>query len=177
MISPALTRVDAHRPTTIVANDHVRRVIRIDPEIVEVPVGAVVDGFGAIFQSDSIIASVNNPELADSAAILQGVWNALANGFTSDTGNVAIDKLLSRGGMASMLVTIWLIITAMTFGAVLEISGLLQRIVKSILSMVHSTGSLIAATIATCIGTNIMAADQYIAIVIPGRMYKLEFQK
>jgi len=148
------------------------------PALVTIFLGALVGGVvGAIFQSESIIAAVNKPELANSAALLQGVWEAIANGYTSNTGNASVDKLLTRGGMSSMLVTIWLIITAMTFGAVLETTGLIQRLVKSILSLVNSTGSLIAATIATCIGTNIVAADQYIAIVIPGRMYKLEFQK
>ncbi len=148
------------------------------PAMVTIFIGALVGGLvGAIFQSENIIASVNKPDLANSAAILQGVWEAIANGYVSNTDNANIDKLLSRGGMSSMLVTIWLIITAMTFGAVLETTGLIQRLVSSILSMVSSTGSLIAATAATCIGTNIVASDQYIAIVIPGRMYKLEFQK
>ena len=109
--------------------------------------------------------------------MLQGVWEAIAIGYKSTTGNVNIDDLLTRGGMASMLNTIWLIITAMTFGSVLETTGIIQRLVRSILSLVKSTGSMIAATVATCIGTNIVAGDQYIAIVIPGRMYKLEFEK
>ena len=76
-----------------------------------------------------------------------------------------------------MLNTIWLIITALSFGAVLEHTGLLQRIVSSILGMVRSTGSLIASTVVTCIGCNILTADQYMAIVLPGRMYKVEFEK
>ena len=148
------------------------------PALATIFVGALVGGiFGVIFQTDLIIATVNQPDLPNSAALLKGVWVALANGYTSHTGNEAIDNLLTRGGMSSMLVTLWLIITAMAFGSVLETTGLLQRIVNSILSLVKSTGSLIAATVVTCIGTNIMAGDQYIAIVIPGRMYKLEFQK
>jgi len=148
------------------------------PALATIFIGSLVGGVvGAIFQSEVILATVNKPELSNGAALLQGVWDALANGYKSNTGHTAIDELLSRGGMSSMLVTIWLIITAMVFGAVLETAGLLQRLVKSILSMVNSTGSMIAATIGTCIGTNILAADQYIAIVIPGRMYKLEFQR
>ena len=76
-----------------------------------------------------------------------------------------------------MMITVWLILSAMTFGAVMETTGKLQRIVNALLSMVHSTGSLILTTIATCIGTNILAADQYIAIVLPGRMYRAEFAR
>ncbi|PCJ50612.1 MAG: Na+/H+ antiporter NhaC [Gammaproteobacteria bacterium] len=148
------------------------------PALVTIFLGALVGGLvGAIFQSENIIATVNKPQLANSAALLQGVWEAIAIGYKSTTGNVNIDDLLTRGGMASMLNTIWLIITAMTFGSVLETTGIIQRLVRSILSLVKSTGSMIAATVATCIGTNIVAGDQYIAIVIPGRMYKLEFEK
>jgi len=148
------------------------------PALVTIFLGALIGGvFGAIFQSESIISAVNKPELPNAAALLQGTWDVIANGYKSATGNAEIDGLLTRGGMSSMLVTVWLIITAMTFGSVMEVAGLLQRITKSILSLVHSTGSLIAATVVTCIGTNIFTADQYIAIVLPGRMFKLEYQK
>ncbi|MDQ7049481.1 MAG: Na+/H+ antiporter NhaC family protein [Enterobacterales bacterium] len=105
------------------------------------------------------------------------IWRAMFEGYQSNSGNAAVDKLLSRGGMWNMMNTIWLILTALTFGAVLETIGLLQRIVASILSLVKGTGSLIGAVIGTCITTNIIAADQYIAIVLPGRMYKAEFKR
>jgi len=94
-----------------------------------------------------------------------------------DSGVPMVDDLLSRGGMVSMLNTIWLVICALTFGAVLETIGLLDKIVEYILTYVKTTGSLIVATITTCIGINIIAADQYIAIVIPGRMYRAEFAR
>jgi NhaC family Na+:H+ antiporter len=79
--------------------------------------------------------------------------------------------------MSGMLNTTWLIICALMFGAVMEKVGLLKVIVSSILKLAKSTGSLIASTIATCIGTNLIAADQYMAIVMPGRMYKEEYEK
>jgi len=108
---------------------------------------------------------------------IDAVWRALFEGYHSDTGDAAVDDLLTRGGMVNMLNTIWLILSAMTFGAVLETIGLLQRLVESILGMARSTGSLIASVLATCIGTNIIAADQYIAIVLPGRMFRAEFKR
>jgi len=148
------------------------------PALATIFIGALIGGvFGVIFQPERIIASVNNPELSNFAALLQGTWKAMADGYVSNTGNGVIDDLLSRGGMSSMLVTLWLIMTAMAFGSVMERVGMLQRVVKSILSLVHSTGSLIAATVGTCIGANIITSDQYIAIVIPGKMYQLEYQK
>jgi NhaC family Na+:H+ antiporter len=105
------------------------------------------------------------------------ILTTAADGFESHTGNERIDKLFSRGGMASMLSTIWLIICAMVFGGMLEACGMLQRIADSILSMVRGTGSLIGAVLATCIFTNMTASDQYIAIVVPARMFKDAFRK
>lgn len=109
-------------------------------------------------------------------ALVQGVWTTFFDGFVLQSGNETLDDLMSRGGMASMLNTIWLILCAMIFGASMERVGLLQRLVDYALSFVHNTGSLIATTIVTCIGANIITSDQYIAIVLPGRMYKLEYQ-
>ena len=88
-----------------------------------------------------------------------------------------MDDLLSGGGMASMLNTIWLIFSAMMFGAVVEHIGLLRKFVQSILAFARSTGSLITSTMATCLATNILTADQYMSIVMPGRMFKEEYQR
>ena len=76
-----------------------------------------------------------------------------------------------------MLNTIWLIICAMSFGAVLERVGLLKRAVSAILIGAKSAGDMVSRTILTCFGTNLVTADQYISIVMPGRMYKEEFKK
>ena len=147
------------------------------PAIATIFIGGLLGGvFAIIFQSDKILVGVDS-DLSSTSHVLTTVWSALFDGYQSNSGNEVIDELLSRGGMSSMLNTIWLIITALSFGAVLEHTGLLQRIVSSILSMVHSTGSLIASTVVTCIGCNILTADQYMAIVLPGRMYKVEFEK
>ena len=101
----------------------------------------------------------------------------LFDGYVSNTGLEGLDDLLSRGGMSSMLNTVWLILCAMTFGSVMEQVGLLQRILSAIMDSIESTTGLIVTTVFTCIGANIMTADQYIAIVLPGRMYKLEYAK
>ena len=70
-----------------------------------------------------------------------------------------------------MLDTVWLIVSAMIFGGVMEGTGMLKRIAESIISLVNSTGSLVASTAGTCVFFNITASDQYLAIVVPGRMY------
>jgi len=93
------------------------------------------------------------------------------------TGDAIIDKLFHTSGMAGMLLTIWLILSAMTFGGVMESSGLLMRITEEIVKFAKTTGSLVASTAATCIFFNITASDQYISIVVPGRMYADTFKK
>lgn len=136
--------------------------------------GALV---AVVAQREAVLRFVGATELGVTGTLLKGAWMALFDGFTSRSGNAAIDELLSRGGMSSMLNTVWLIIMAMTFGAVMETSGMLQRIAERILGAVRGTGSLIAATLATAIGMNVLASDQYIAIVLPGRMFRAEFRR
>ena len=99
------------------------------------------------------------------------------NGYSANTGDEVLDSLLSRGGMSSMINTVWLILCAMTFGGIMEVTGLLKRILQGILVGVKSSGSLIITTLASCIGANLITADQFIAIVLPGRMLKVEYAK
>ncbi|OBB35949.1 Na+/H+ antiporter NhaC [Mycobacterium sp. 852002-51961_SCH5331710] len=108
---------------------------------------------------------------------IQAVWRAMANGFTINSGIAEIDRLLSRGGMDSMLLTIWLIIGAVTFGALLEQFGLIDRLVHPLIAAAKSTGQLYFSVFATGIGLNIVAGDQYIALVLPSRVFRLEFEK
>ncbi|WP_051083880.1 Na+/H+ antiporter NhaC [Dasania marina] len=133
--------------------------------------------FALVFQADVIYQLAGNTDIPLALALFKGVWMVLFDGFVSNTGNASIDDLLTRGGMSSMLNTVWLVLMAMIFGAVLDKVGLLARLVQGVLTSVKSTGSLIAVTIASCIGANIITADQYIAIVLPGRMYRLEFER
>jgi NhaC family Na+:H+ antiporter len=98
-------------------------------------------------------------------------------GYESVTGNVDLDKLLSKGGMDSMLTTVGLIINAMAFGGAMSRTGLLERLVEAALSRVKSAGGLITATVGTCIGTNVLAADQYLSIAIPGQMFVKSYKE
>ncbi|WP_050765801.1 Na+/H+ antiporter NhaC family protein [Synechococcus sp. PCC 7335] len=86
-----------------------------------------------------------------------------ADGFSIETGNAVIDDLFSRGGMSSMLNTIWLIITAMLFGGMLEACGMLQKLASTILAGANSAGTLVGSTVVTCLFMNATASDQYIA--------------
>ena len=113
-------------------------------------------------------------------AVVQGmapvdVLGAAFDGFKPDTGDAAVDELLARGGMMSMASTVVLVLCAMVFGGVMERTGMLRVIGSRLLALGKSSGSLIASTILTSIAMNILAADQYIAVVVPGRMYASEY--
>ena len=161
-------------PLAIVIGLVVMRVPALPALLIGALVGCV---FAVLFQRAAVIAYVAQPELGPSLALVKGAWISLFDGFKLSSGNKALDDLLSRGGMASMLPTVWLILAAMMFGAVMEATGMLQRIAATILSGVRGTGSLIGATLATAFSMNVVASDQYIAIVIPGRMFRAEFQR
>ncbi|WP_144211359.1 Na+/H+ antiporter NhaC [Shewanella donghaensis] len=131
----------------------------------------------AVFQFDNVVSYVNEDNLLPIVALIKGIWIAMFDGYVATTGDAVLDNLLSRGGMSSMVTTVWLILCAMTFGGVMEVTGSLSRLLESILGLVTGTSSLIITTLGVCIGANIITADQYIAIVLPGRMLKLEYQK
>jgi len=127
--------------------------------------------FATVFQWDAVINLAADDSLHPVAAIFKGLAAAMFLGYSADTGNQVLDSLLSKGGMESMLLTIGLIITAMAFGGAMARTGLLERLLQATLSGVKSVGGLISATVVTCLGTNLLAADQYLSVVIPGRMF------
>jgi NhaC family Na+:H+ antiporter len=109
--------------------------------------------------------------------IYQVIMQAIYGEIGVVSGNAVLDELLTSGGMAGMLDTIWLIITAMAFGGVMEASGFLQKITHTLISRVHGTGGLVTATAGTCLLTNVSASDQYLAIVVPGRMFTRAYKE
>ena len=105
--------------------------------------------------------------------VFMGLMQSIFGDISFDIGIEKLDAegLLSAGGMIGMFSTIFLIITAMIYGGVMEKAGFLKRIAQAIIEKVNSTGSLVASTAGTCVFFNITASDQYMAIVVPGRMY------
>lgn len=103
---------------------------------------------------------------------LGAIIQAAHYGFIANTGLEAVDKLLTRGGLNSMMWTVSLIICAMCLAGVLESTGLLKTLTSALVKLARNTGSLVLTTICACIGTNLVAGDQYLSIVIPGRLFK-----
>lgn len=132
-------------------------------------------GLALFFQPDGVRAMAGDAGQSGLLAMWRGVWTVLFDGYAASTGDANLDSLLSRGGMGSMLTTVWLVLAAMAFGATMEKAGILDSLVAGLLKLSRSTGGLIATTAGTCVGMNTLTGDQYIAIVLPGRMFKLEY--
>lgn len=124
--------------------------------------------FAFIFQSDVLV------KLSDSS--FQSVVNAMLTDTQIETDNEKLTKLFSSGGMKGMLWTIFLIICAMVFGGIMDAIGALAKITKALLSIASSIFGLFASTVISCLGLNAIASDQYLAIVIPGKMFKKAFE-
>ncbi|HEX3437026.1 MAG TPA: Na+/H+ antiporter NhaC family protein [Pseudacidobacterium sp.] len=139
---------------------------------------AILGGILAVFlQPQAVLRVVSDPTLPAALQHIKSIWQVMAKGYHVDTGIKEVDQLLSRGGMASMLYTLWIIIGAVTFGTLLEEFHLLSKLINPVLERARTTGRLIAAVVATAFGLNVIAADQYIALVLPVRLYRLEFEK
>ncbi len=148
------------------------------PAFPTIAIGALLGAvFAVLFQREAVLALAGVNSDHPVMQLIGGAWRALFDGYQADSGDDTMDSLLNRGGMASMLNTVWLIVCAMAFGACMERAGLLERLVEQILRAVRGPGSLVVATILTAIGVNVIASDQYIAIVLPGRLFKLEFDR
>ena len=143
------------------------------PPFTAIFLGAIAGGVLAVFVApDRVIKFADAGELPAWLALLKGVWLALASGYHSTTGFAPMDMLATRGGMDSMLNTIWLIVTALAFGGVVEKVGVLDRLITPIIRRARSDGALVASLTSSIFATNVITAAQYIAIVLPGRMFK-----
>ncbi|NOS56549.1 MAG: Na+/H+ antiporter NhaC [Cyclobacteriaceae bacterium] len=152
-------------------------IVRKVPAIPALLVGSILGGIFAIIFQPQIIAQVSGITDDPIKSAFLAVMKSLALSISIQTDNTMINELLSSGGMAGMLNTIWLILGAMIFGGVMESCGLLKRIVEEIIKWAHSTGSLVASTAVTSIFFNLTAGDQYMAIAVPGRMFADTYRK
>jgi NhaC family Na+:H+ antiporter len=154
--------------------------IRKVPASLALMLSAIFAGIvGAILQPEVMSNFLHTIGSTHSGVLgsIQGVWSAMANGFSIDTGIGEIDNLLSRGGMDSMLLTLWLIIGAVTFGMLLEEFGMLDRLIHPMINAAKHTGTLFLSVFACGFGLNIIAGDQYIALVLPSRVFRATFDE
>ena len=159
--------------STIKANFFIHPILLLPPVLVIVMV---------IFKIPPLPALLGGTLLGGIFAVvtqsksLGDVIQAAHSGYVSDTGVAMVDELLSRGGLLSMMETVALIICALSFGGIMEKTGMLRVLAGALLKYVKRTGTLVTTVVFSCIAMNILAADQYIAIVVPGRMFKSAFE-
>jgi NhaC family Na+:H+ antiporter len=139
---------------------------------------ALFSGVLASFTQPEVVkAFVDKPGQGPVLNGIEAIYKSMATGHVAHSSNETINALFSRGGMASMLTTVWLILGALSFAAIMERAGFIDRLLQPLVHRARSDGRLIAATGLTCIGLNVIAGDQYVADVLPSRAFRAEYAR
>ena len=146
-------------------------VIRKTPAIPALLSGILLASIFAVIFQEEIIKDLSKSHVLNFNSYYIAIINSMSREISITTNNDTINSLLISGGMAGMLNTIWLIICGMTFGGIMEKTKLLQILATPIIRNIKSTGSLVSTTAGTCIFFNITTSDQYLSIIVPGRMF------
>ena len=151
-------------------------IVKKTPPLIALLAGTLLGGVVALIFQPSLVASITGAHSLNFENGYKGLLTAFTTDISVSTSNEALNDLFNSGGMAGMLGTIWLIICAMVFGGVMEAIGALNRITQSLLSLAESTFGLFASTVASCLAINLTASDQYLAIVVPGKMFSKAYK-
>jgi NhaC family Na+:H+ antiporter len=152
-------------------------IIRKTPPLIALLIGTLLGGLFAIFYQRAILIEVAQASSFNFEVAYKGIMNAITIDTQIQTANPLLNDLFSSGGMVGMLGTIWLIICAMVFGGIMDAIGGLKRISNALLSWAKSTFQLFASTVVSCLAINLTASDQYLSIVIPGKMFEKAYKK
>ncbi len=146
-------------------------IVKKTEPLIALLIGILLGGaFALIFQPD-LVAKIGGGTQLNFVNGYKGVMNAVTVNTSIETSNVILNDLFTSKGMQGMLGTVWLILCAMVFGGVMEAIGALARITDYLLKMFHSVFGLFASTVVSCLALNLTASDQYLAIVVPGKMF------
>lgn len=146
-------------------------IIKKAPPLIALLIGTLLGGIFALWFQPDIVAGITGAKELNFESGYKGILNAITVKTSIATDNPALNDLFTAKGMAGMLSTIWLIICAMVFGGIMDGIGALSRITKSLLGLAKTTFGLFASTVGSCLALNITASDQYLAIVVPGKMF------
>jgi NhaC family Na+:H+ antiporter len=146
-------------------------IIKKTPPLAALLIGTLLGAVFALIFQPEIVAQITGAKELTFESGYKGILKAITVKTSIATDNTALNDLFSAKGMAGMLGTIWLIICAMVFGGVMDGIGALSRITKSLLSLAKTTFGLFASTVGSCLALNVTASDQYLAIVVPGKMF------
>jgi len=151
-------------------------IVKKTPPLIALFLGTLLGALAAIIFQPNVITMLGGGEQLDFITGYKGIMNAITVESTIPTENEAIADLFSSGGMSGMLGTIWLIVCAMVFGGIMDAIGALATISKALLKLFHTVFGLFASTVLSCLALNFTASDQYLAIVVPGKMYAKAFK-
>lgn len=146
-------------------------IVKKTSPLIALLLGTLLGAAAALFFQPGIVAQIAGTSDLNFISGYRGVMQAITVDTAIETDNKNLNDLFSSGGMAGMLGTIWLIICAMVFGGIMEAIGALARISKALLNLFHTTFGLFASTVFSCLALNATASDQYLAIVVPGKMF------
>ena len=146
-------------------------IIKKTPPLIALLAGTLLAAIFALIFQPEVVAQVAEVKELDFSSAYKGVLKSITVDTSVATENEALADLFKSGGMAKMLGTIWLILCAMVFGGIMDAIGALARISSFMLNLFDSIFGLFASTVFTCVGLNFTASDQYLAIVVPGKMY------
>lgn len=146
-------------------------IMKKTPPLIALLAGTILGGVFALIFQPQVVAQIAGVEKLDFNSAYKGVMQAITVKTSVATENEVLKDLFTAGGMAKMLGTIWLILCAMIFGGIMDAIGALAKISSFLLNLFDSVFGLFASTVATCIGLNFTASDQYLALVVPGKMY------
>lgn len=152
-------------------------IIKKTPPLIALFLGSLMGGIAALIAQPEIVTAVANADSLTFISGYKGVMNAMTVDTAVETTSAELNDLFTSGGMSGMLGTIWLIICAMVFGGVMDAIGALAKISSAILNLFDSVFGLFASTVFSCITLNVTASDQYLAIVVPGKMYAKAYEK
>ncbi len=151
-------------------------IVKKTPPLIALFAGTLLGGIAAIIAQPEIVTTIGGGESLNFKTAYKGVMNAMTVDTAVETSSKELNDLFSAGGMKGMLGTIWLIICAMVFGGVMDAIGALSRISSALLSLSNSIFGLFASTVTSCLALNLTASDQYLAIVVPGKMFKKAYE-
>ena len=151
-------------------------IVKKTPPLIALMIGTLLGGAAAIIAQPDIVAKVAGADSLNFTSAYKGVMNAMTVDSVVETSSVELNDLFTAGGMKGMLGTIWLIICAMVFGGVMDAIGALTRITDALLKLATTTFGLFASTVASCLALNVTASDQYLALVVPGKMFKKAYE-
>ncbi len=151
-------------------------IVKKTPPLVALLTGTLLAALASILAQPQILMSIAESEIFNFETAYKGVMQSITVDTAVETSSTELNDLFLSGGMKGMMGTIWLIICAMVFGGVMDAIGALSKISKALLTLASSTFGLFASTVASCLALNVTASDQYLALVVPGKMFKKAYE-